>query len=251
MARNVAHLFGGEPSPASDMSNRYSISVFQGHSNTGGKKHEAIRKAVAPNPWFRNAGICDVSCPPENATGAGAAPVNIVNSIPLSVTGMVGVNNFPATLTGASVPVTGTVGLSGNSAAAPLLVRDVDNPARHPYHDSSGSQCVEVTTCFVSFVVPANKLLVIESVAVESDVPTGQKVEVHIDSSFGLPVDFQGTFTSFDTYLGAFSGRLYKNPGATINVRADRNSTTSFFNLGADISGYLVDCGAGSGCPLP
>lgn len=61
--------------------------------------------------------------PQKTATGAGGAPVIITSPLPLPVTGnvnstisgTVGVNNFPAfpaTLTGATVPVSGTVAAS-------------------------------------------------------------------------------------------------------------------------------------------
>src|SRR5215469_9573002 len=83
--------------------------------------------------------------PQKNAKGAGAAPVAVVNT-PLPVTGTiaaqqsgnwnvgiagtptVGVNNFPGTLTGATVPVSGSV-TANVSLPNPLPVQSVKQSA--------------------------------------------------------------------------------------------------------------------------
>jgi hypothetical protein len=160
------------------------------------------------------------------------------------------------------LPVTGTVSVGGNSAAAPLLVRDVDTLARQPFDSSNFNTCGG-DTCSVVFTVPAQKLLVIETVTANLQLPPGQRATVGVHASAGgglnaaLPMEFQGTFTSGqivvpgDDYSAAASLRFYANPGTTVRIGAFRNSTTGTFVLGAAIVGYIVDCPTASACRLP
>jgi hypothetical protein len=95
-------------------------------------------------------------------------PAHRVGAAPTPSTVNVDVVNTP-------LPVTGSVGLSGNTAASPLLVRDVDNPARHRFQqlltlgsDPNGGGELKI-------IVPANQLLVIETVSALFNLPTGEK----------------------------------------------------------------------------
>ena len=66
--------------------------------------------------------------PQSNPSAAGGPAVTIVNPLPLPVTGAVGVNNFPGTLTGATVPVSGNV-TANVSLPNPLPVQPVKQSA--------------------------------------------------------------------------------------------------------------------------
>lgn len=211
------------------------------------------------------------SIPSRPVIAAGGAPVMVTN-IPLPVSGTVGVNNFPVTQS-----VSGTVGINNfpstqnvslgagssvnvtNPPGSPLLVRDVDNPGRHRFQ--VGTTCTAFAgsfACIASFAVPANKLLVIETVSADVAVPAGEKVQVVwtiVQGSsmvaYPSPVQLNGTFFTRDSFSAMFAVRLYADPGTTVNVTLGRNDSTGNGDLGAFISGYLVDCGTGSGCPLP
>lgn len=164
------------------------------------------------------------------------------------------------TVANTPLPVTGSVGVT-NSASSPVLVRDVDNPGRHPFqavngcHMSSGIDDI----CAFTFSVPSTNLLVIETVSARVELPIGQKAVVRITTTQGgvgvdhfLTVDPQGTFGTSDRLGVTHSVRLYADPGTTVRVRAARPSSTGGdADVTGAISGYLVDCGAGSGCPLP
>jgi hypothetical protein len=146
--------------------------------------------------------------------------------------------------------VAGTVSVSsipnlqiGNT----VLVRDTDNPARHPFEaavdaaipDTFGGNNATLTT------VPAGKVLVVEHVSAVAFLPAGQKF------SAGVYTDFARTHHLVSTARGSFGGeelfeisqpiRLYVGPGASLNVRVDRDVASGAGQARFTISGYLVD----------
>jgi hypothetical protein len=181
---------------------------------------------------------------PDHRVGAAPAP-STVN---------VDVVNTP-------LPVTGSVGLSGNTAANPLLVRDVDNPARHRYQNQVILQNDANGGGELQFFVPANQLLVIETVSVLFNLPSGEKpgdtflaldeLQEPAGARYELPFLSMITTGGRDYYRTTLPVRLYADPGSSIRCDVQRDSTTGTFNFYLTVSGYLVDCGAGSGCPLP
>jgi len=165
------------------------------------------------------------------------------NANPVPVSGTV-----TGTVTG-SVSITGTPTV--NLATSPVLVRDVDNPGRHAFQAEPDFCTSAETTCFVFFTVPANQLLVIETVSIQSQVPPGQHVTASLtitsntSASYRLPMELQGTFpsgtliTPADILSGLLPVRLYAKPGSTVNVGALRNSSTGSFLIQASFSGGL------------
>jgi hypothetical protein len=135
-----------------------------------------------------------------------------------------------------------------------VTTKDQDNPARQPVHFNAtvtfpaGAQFANVIS---PFVVPANKRLVIELIAGEIFVPTGQLLRVHIITTsngsigpnhalnFSTKVPFTG---SQDIYTATLPVRLYADPGTTIHLQVQRDSTTGSSGT-AEIafSGYLVN----------
>jgi hypothetical protein len=102
----------------------------------------------------KNAG----GAPPPPPTGA---PVNIINSIPLTV----GVSNFPATLTGASVPVSGSVNIT---SAQPVSTLGAEALTSFVGFNScaflnNSSDCT-IGPPVPIFTVPQGQIAVIESV---------------------------------------------------------------------------------------
>jgi hypothetical protein len=141
------------------------------------------------------------------------------------------------------------------SAKDPVVtIKDQDNPARQPVHFNAtvtfpaGSQSANV---IAPFVVPANKRLVIELIAGEIFVPTGQllRVKVGTTSNGILAPDFALNFStktpfsvSQDIYTATLPVRLYADPGTTIILQAARNSTTgSSGTAEISFSGYPVN----------
>jgi hypothetical protein len=164
------------------------------------------------------------------------------------------------------LPVSGTVQVD-NSATSPVLVRDVDNPARHVFASSSSAVCSPAANptnvCFTVFTVPVDKLLVIETASVQVQLQTNQRAAANLNfnapssgPAAAIPLQFQGNFTagvavSGDLYSGVLSSHVYANPGTQVSFGVLRNSSTGLFVISTTIAGYLVDCGAGAGCPLP
>ena len=135
-----------------------------------------------------------------------------------------------------------------------VIVKDQDNAARQPVHFNAfvtfpaGSAFANVVS---NFVVPANKRLVIEAITGEIFVPTGQLLRVHVvttaSGSFNpnhvLNFSTKMPFTSSqDIYTATLPVRLYADPGTTIHLSVQKDSTTgSSGTAEVTFSGYLVN----------
>lgn len=173
----------------------------------------------------------------------------------------VGVQNMSPALP-SSIPVSVT-----NPARNPVLVRDVDNAVRQTvqgFSECGGSG----STCGVPlYLVPSGKLLVLETLTTSMQVPTGGKALVTLTINdpavfktelFFLTLESQGTFTGSssspaDFFTGTHLVRIYAGPGSTVSFNSQTNvsNSTAVIDSTVSISGYLVNCGSGSGCPLP
>ena len=155
------------------------------------------------------------------------------------------------------VPVTGSVTF-GNTGD-PLLVRNVENPARSRFQASGNCPMEDpIISCFINFTVPSGRLLVIETVSFEVFTPPGQRAvedifiaQDGVDGIFFYAVPLAGTFFGNDIQSGTSSTKLYADPGTTVKVRTTRNIGTGRASAFASISGHLVDCGTGPGCQAP
>src|SRR5215472_1297712 len=140
---------------------------------------------------------------------AGGPTVTIdPTQLPLPVQGSLGVSGtVAATQSGAwNVGITGTPTVHvGNAATSPVLVRDVDNPARKPF--AVNTSCVMAAAsnnCNAQFSVPAGSELVIENVSVSAAVKTGERTVAQMQVSTNgaihhleIPLTFQGSFSTF------------------------------------------------------
>ena len=196
--------------------------------------------------------------PSRPAAASGSAPVTVVNT-PLPVD----VNSLPAVQAQQSgawnVGINGNVQI-GNSPASPVLVRNVENPARQPFQASGHCSLTNLLNCSADIAVPAGKLLVIETITLQFLVDTGLRGEASVVVTLNgspqfhlLPVDFQATTTSgTDVLRGAHAVRLYADPGSKVTFAAEVTNIPVVGDFTATFSGYLVDCGSGTGtCPIP
>src|SRR5215470_1973668 len=79
------------------------------------------------------------------------------------------------------VAAQGPPGPPGNLAVTvtntPLPVTDVDKPVRHVFQQgASQTDTTGGANLLLGFSVPSNKLLVIETISIQADVPVGQTV---------------------------------------------------------------------------
>lgn len=213
--------------------------------------------------------------PVQAANGPPVTTVSVVSPLPLPVslqgTGTiagnvnaaqsgswnVGINNFPATVSVGNFP--SSQGVS-NTSAAPLYVRDVDNPAHHPFATSLSCNITPPASqsCASTFSVPSGVELVIETFSVSAALASGQKGSGFIEVTTGgatvsmaVPLLFTGTFAIFDTYAATQPLRLYADAGSTVQVGASQTGFAGGAELNFTVSGYTVACGAGTGCPVP
>jgi hypothetical protein len=190
------------------------------------------------------------------AAAVDSKPVTVENT-PLPVSGTVNVSNLPSSqivsFNGTAQPVS-----ISNTASTPLVVRDVDRPTRHPFALHLSCNPLDGIGCNSAIPDPANQEFVIETVSVQATLPTGQRASVELGYWIGgdkdllyLPLELQGTFSGDDHFANTISARAYAEPGANVSLNATRNSNSGTAHFYMAVSGYLVDCGAGAGCPLP
>jgi hypothetical protein len=158
------------------------------------------------------------------------------------------------------VPVEGAIHVE-NPPESPAFVRDVDDPARSRFQ--AGDVCLfpaGQVRCFIDLPVPSGKLLVIETISAEVFVQPGKRGRASMEVTQGanpkvysLPLRSEGAFGLGEDFTGHHLVRLYADPGTEVRFFMDRSATpTAIVESGvATISGYLVECGVGSGCPIP
>jgi hypothetical protein len=142
-------------------------------------------------------------------------------------------------------------------------VRDVENPARRPFQATAGCTIDPGSIfCANTFVVPANKLLVIETVSGFVTVPPGQTAFQSLNTShepsnvvsFFMPATFVSNDGTNLRFAVTQSMRAYAFPGTHVVGIGSRSAPfTGSGSAITTISGYLVDCGPSlaPGCPLP
>ena len=144
-----------------------------------------------------------------------------------------------------------------NGIAQALPVRDVENPAREGIMLTFNCNGAGASDCSTDgYQVPEGRRLVVEQAFVHVAVPPGQSVAVSlrhptIGDSHPLDVQRQGTFGTVDIFAAARPARMYVNAGDTILGRVTRSSFQGNLFLEIRVAAYLIDCGAGAGCPVP
>jgi hypothetical protein len=106
--------------------------------------------------------------------------------------------------------------------------------------------------------VPPNKELVIETVSAEEDVPSGQGVVLLFDTQVNgnhalnrVALTPSGTFLGTQAvFVATHAVRLYADPGSTVVFTLQRSDITGQGSFGGVLTGYLVDCEAGTNCTL-
>ncbi len=192
--------------------------------------------------------------PSVSISGTPAVNATIVNTPSVSISGTpsVAVTNFPATsgtvtvgnTVGQPVPVAGT----GNIAAAPVIVRDNDQPARQPFQESV--QCnmgpgAGGNICTFPTKAPVGKELVIEFVTMQCLPPDNTQVCIELDmATVAGGVGVTHHFGPVQILGSAYSNqavRIYADPNTSIFFVVSRSSGTGTTVAVATLSGYLVN----------
>lgn len=192
--------------------------------------------------------------PQKNAAGAGGAPVTVVNTplpvtgnVNAAVTGAVGVNNFPAfptTLTGATVPVSGSVTTSFDAPShlgvKPSQFVNLFNSAGLGAVTLGPWQRIGADGSLTSFSIPQGQLLVVTDIELSVDGGTpGDTVSALIRTS--LTVLWTSPIVVFDTHTHAqitdhLIGGLALTYLPEVGIEVFTNSASFSFNL----QGYLT-----------
>jgi len=162
-----------------------------------------------------------------NQGTAGSAPW------PVSATGTIGVNNFPATQN-----VSGSIQVDETQP----FETDIDDPFTDPSAYSTNA----------TLAVPAGERFIIQTVAVRGQVPVGSKLEATIITDLNvhglqveesdIPLTDEGNFTTDEIFSGAQAVTLYADPGSdTVEVVCSSNITPGpSYGCSFAVSGYLV-----------
>ena len=150
------------------------------------------------------------------------------------------------------------VGRAAAASMKPLLVEVVNVPARQPFRQAIS--CLAEPgqrVCNARVSPPAGKLLVVETIAAAVELPPGQTAMVEcgigsgLDMTFGMPLHRTLTGLADDRYIALETVRLYAAPGEDVVLFLFRDGLAQTAIASLKISGHLVDCGTGPGCPLP
>jgi hypothetical protein len=146
-----------------------------------------------------------------------------------------------------------------NDATHPVPVRDVEQTGRQGFRAPVGCRADPgIGFCSETLSIPDGKLLVIETISVSVRVPVGQQPNAEIGVgdgvhflTFVLPLQKIVTGLPNDEYSALAAVRLYVAPGEQILLTAYRSPSAGSAVALMKLSGYLVDCGTGPGCPVP
>jgi hypothetical protein len=164
--------------------------------------------------------------------------------LPLPVKGSLGVSGtIAATQSGAwNVGITGTPNFNVvNQATAPVLIRDVDNPGRHPFRAS----CQPSSTFQCQIQVPATAKAIIQYVNANV-VTTGSATPptyLRLNSSAGdnyLPFTLLSCDVTGCTYVSQGPVTLNLDQGDTLFVTFNFPSGAPHFTATAFFNGYIV-----------
>lgn len=140
-----------------------------------------------------------------------------------------------------------------NTAATPVLVREVDNAAMQPFQQELLLSTPDgLLGAGDEFTLPDGKRLVIEFVSFDGTWPAGQhttRLFIGVcnasgnscPASFHLAPAFETTEFGGNVFFAASSmTRLYADPGTEVSVDVRRNTTGGTGLASVAISGYLV-----------
>ena len=187
--------------------------------------------------------------PGQNDDAVGPVkPVKVVNAPdePVPVTGTTTITGDISLAPGTSVAINNTPNvIVANTADAPALSRDVDNPARQPFQQTLNFQS--------SISIPVRKRLVIEFFSARvafpeacrlSDVILQTVTEGQNAFHFFVPLPIDPTLLA-RTKVVSQETRIYADPGTEVKLLGDRGcfpgGNLDDFISTATISGYLVD----------
>jgi hypothetical protein len=192
-----------------------------------------------------------ISSHQTHAQGRGGGPTVTIDpaQLPLPVTG----NSTVSGTVSATQSGPWNVGISGNSVANPLQIRDVDRPGNQPA--MGGDQCIASgSRCnFDSlYTVPAGKRLVVEYASASGLLPAGQHFSCfffpHEGTNFGqiaLSLPSSPASTSSGTVVPeavtAQAMRFYADQSTTLDAGCSRDSDSGAAVFDLHFSGYLVN----------
>jgi hypothetical protein len=202
-----------------------------------------VVQAVAPSGILGNVRIADRSDETRFAAvdADGNVGVKVSNfAATQQVSGTVSVSNFPTTQ---------NVNVTGNTAASPIFVRDVDEPAKNVYVVGLCANTSIYQTC-EPLTVPVGKRFVIEQVSGECNVGSDSSIEGWkltaqlngADNVYWFHDKISAPGGSGETTLGPFFelSRIYADGGISAKVFNEGGEHAGSAECSITLSGHLV-----------
>ena len=183
--------------------------------------------------------------------GQGSRPPSDVNVVNTPNVNVVNTPTVDARQLGSwSVGINGTPNVTvGNTAGDPVLVRNVENAARHPFHATADCFTNELSCSTTIAFVPAGKRLLIEYVSLQAtSLPSGQVATMIISTLLGTrPAAHYFSPTPPATMLGTVTRaglgqqvRIHAGTETNVSVSGIKG-VSGFGAFSFTISGYLED----------
>jgi hypothetical protein len=179
-------------------------------------------------------------------TSANPVPTQPVGTTPVS--GAVEVSNLPSVQ---------AVAVTGNGSGSPLFVRDVDSGGRGAvsFYGANLLGPNVFSKVVNMYVVPPGKLLIVDQIATNANMPPGQRFSsIQFQTFHGgtltysfLNPPFQATGSGRDFYNSTQLAKAYADAGTTVAIGAQREDASGAAIIDVEVQGHLVDC-ANDGC---
>jgi hypothetical protein len=147
-----------------------------------------------------------------------------------------------------ALPVRGTVAVTAQDETSPVLVRDVENPARHPFMRTHSAiwNSDDLRPVALAVTIPTGKRLVVEQISVNAQVTCSPSQGVHVEiesqadggmGSYALVA----TNTGKCQFIASGQLRLYAESNSELRILLFRNDSIGSSSVVVSITGYLID----------
>ncbi len=213
-----------------------------------------LLSAVAGWGQFRTVTVQNANSNPVPTSIQNTPNVNIANTPAVTISGTPAVSvsgTVSAAITGTpSVSVTGTpavsvsnlpTGTAGPANTTGMLTKNLDEPARQPFHQLLTCSTLGTGSCNATYTVPAGKRLVIEYFTVAWTATSGA-----VTASYQVTTTVQGVDGVYQylTVAGASDHlvRIYADAASLVGFTGSANSATGpgTVNFQMQFSGYFV-----------
>jgi len=187
--------------------------------------------------------VANTSANPVPTMAVDTRNVNVVNTPSVSV------SSLPAVQLNGAISATVSNPTDGSGNPIPLVTKDADNAARHPFTATCSANNLHETfgndvSCTVS--VPAGVEYVIQTISISAGTGDANLATTVMNTTTGgvaSAVDYPSGLASGTTsFTQNYATTLYADPGSTITIEVSSNNSlgNGTMTIHATIQGYFV-----------